>query len=374
LTARGVPFVDLSRAWSDLRDDVIAAVERVASRGAFILGDELREFEAAFAAYCEADHAVGVSSGTAALELALRGLGVGPGDEVVTVANTYVATVEAIAKTGARPVFVDIDQATQCMDPAALEAALGSRTKVVIPVHLYGRPAPMPEIAALCDGRGVAVLEDACQAHGARLDGRRIGSWGLAAAFSFYPTKNLGAFGDGGAVATDDPDIAAAVRSLRRHGTTPDDANHHVRADGGTERLDNLQAAILNVKLESLEQSIAERRAAADRYRQLLDSLPLDLPAGDPAGGTHVYHLFVVRVDDRDGVRAALAERGVETAIHYPTPCHLQPGWQPLGYREGDLPETERAAARIVSLPLFPGIRADEQERVAETLATVLER
>jgi dTDP-4-amino-4,6-dideoxygalactose transaminase len=368
-----VPFVDLGRTWGEIRAEVLAATDRVASHGDFILGRELDRFEAELAAYCGAREAVGVSSGTAALELALRALEVGPDSEVVTVANTYIATVEAIAATGARPVFVDVDPDTNCMEPALLAGALTPRTAAVIPVHLYGRPAPVGDVLHVCADRGIHVVEDACQAHGARLDGKPAGSLGVAGAFSFYPTKNLGAFGDGGAVVTDDPAVAAIVRSLRRHGTVADDPNHHVRAGGGTERLDNLQAAILRLKLAALERVNEERRATADRYRHLLGSLPVELPPGDPPDGRHVYHLFVVELDERDRVRRALFEAGVDTAIHYPTPCHLQPGWRFLGYGAGDLPVTERKAARILSLPLFAGIRPDEQERVADALADALQ-
>jgi dTDP-4-amino-4,6-dideoxygalactose transaminase len=362
-----LPLFDLRRRWPMLREEAMATFERVAAAGAFSLGEELEAFEAEWAAYCGSRHAVGVSSGTAAIELALRALGVGPGDEVVTVAHTFVATVEAIAATGARPVLVDIDPATRCIDPAAAYAAIGPRTTAVVAVHLYGRPAPMDELDAL----GVPVIEDAAQAHGATLGGRRVGSLGTAGCFSFYPTKNLGAMGDGGAVVTDDDDLAAAVRSLRHHGAAPDDANRHVRR-GGTERLDNLQAAILRLKLRHLDDDNEHRRAIAERYREALGDLPLGLPPDDAPEGRAVNHLFVVDVDDRDRVRAALRNSGVLAGVHYPTPVHLQPGWRRLGLGPGDLPATERFAARALSLPCFPGMREEEQHRVVDALRRIL--
>ncbi len=362
-----LPLFDLRRQWPMLREQTMAAFERIAAAGAFSLGEELEAFEAEWAAYCETRHAVGVANGTAAIELTLRGLGIGPGDEVITVAHTFVATVEAITATGARPVLVDIDPATRCIDPAAARAAMGPRTTAVVAVHLYGHPAPMDMLSAL----GVPVIEDAAQAHGATLGGRRVGSLGAAGCFSFYPTKNLGAMGDGGAVVTDDDDLAPAVRSLRHHGAAPDDANRHVRW-GGTERLDNLQAAILRLKLRHLDSDNEHRRLIADRYRKALGDLPLGLPPDDEPEGRAVHHLFVVDVDERDRVRAALRKDGVLAGAHYPTPVHLQPGWRWLGLRPGDLPATERAGARVLSLPCFPGMREEEQERVVDALRRAL--
>ncbi len=362
-----VPLFDLGRQWTRLRDDALAAFERVASTGVFNLGADLEAFEAEWAAFCGTRHAVGVSSGTAAIELALRALGVGPGDEVITVAHTFVATVEAIAATGARPVLVDIDPATRCIDPAAVRMAIGPRTAAVVPVHLYGRLAPMGELLSL----GVPIVEDAAQAHGATVDGRRAGSMGIAGCFSFYPTKNLGAMGDGGAVVSDDEHVAAAVRSLRHHGSAPDDANRHERC-GGTERLDNLQAAMLRLKLRRLDSDNDHRRRIAARYRELLFGLPVELPPDDPPSGRGVYHLFVVELDARDNVRAELHAAGVLASVHYPTPVHLQPAWRWLETGPGDLPATERAAARVLSLPVFPGMRDDEVERVAGALQRAL--
>ena len=362
-----LPLFDLARQWPALRDDAMEVFERIGRTGAFSLGAELRAFEAEFAEYCGSRHCIGLANGTVAIELALAAAGAGPGTEVITVPHTFIATVEAIDATGATPVLVDIDPVTRCIDPAALERAITPNTVAVVPVHLYGRPAPMDEILRLCEAAGIAVVEDTAQAHGALLSGRRAGSIGTAGAFSFYPTKNLGALGDGGAVVTDDDDVAARVRSLRHHGSAPDDANRHERP-GGTERLDNLQAALLSLKLPRLDDDNEQRRAAAERYRDRLEGLPLTLPPEDEPEMRSVYHLFVVELDDRDRVRAALAEDGIGAGVHYPTPVHLQPGWRHLGFSPGDLPAAERAASRVLSLPCFPGIQDDEIDRVAGSL------
>ena len=362
---------DLARQWPGLRDDAMRTFERIAAAGDFSLGADLATFEEEFAAYCETAYCVGVASGTAALALALRAVGAGPGSEVVTVAHTFVATVEAIAATGAQPVLVDIDRATRCMDPVALRAALTPQTVAVVPVHLYGRPAPMEAIRAACEPAGVAVVEDAAQAHGARLDGRRAGSMGAAGCFSFYPTKNLGAMGDGGAVVTHDRDIAETVRSLRHHGSAPGDANRHEQV-GGTERLDTLQAALLRLKLPRLDAENDERRRIAERYREELADLPLDLPAPDGPGERSAHHLFVGEVQQRDRIRDALRRDGIHAGVHYPTPVHLQPAWRALGYAPGDLPTSERAAMRALSLPIYPGLRDEEVGRVCGALRRAL--
>ncbi|MGH2839100.1 MAG: DegT/DnrJ/EryC1/StrS family aminotransferase [Thermoleophilaceae bacterium] len=351
-----VPFIDLGRAHEPLQAELAATFERIARSGAFTLGAELEEFEATFAGYCGAAHCVGTSDGTEALRLALVALGAGPGREVVSVPSTFIAAFEAIAATGARPALVDIDPATRCMDPERLAAMVGPETAAVMPVHLYGRPAPMPDILAACDG--VPVLEDAAQAHGYPLSG-------AAAAFSFYPTKNLGALGDGGAVVTDDADLAAEVRSMRHHGHAPGDANAHVRV-GATSRLDNLQAALLSVKLPHLDRWNEQRREAAARYRDALSDLPVELP---PEEG--VFYVFAIELDDRDHVRQALREAGIGTGVHYPRPAHLNPAWSHLG-SQGDFPAAERLAERTLSLPMFPGIQPEEIERVAAALRAAL--
>ena len=370
--ARGpIPLFDVGRAFGAIRDEAVAVFTGLAERGAFSLGEELERFEQEFAEYCGAAHCVGICDGTDALRLALLGLDVGPGDEVVTAPLTFIATAEAIAGTGARVVLADVDPATRTLDPGAVGAVLTERTRAVLPVHLYGRPAPMAEIGRLAASSGASVVEDAAQAHGATLDGVRTGALGDAAGFSFYPTKNLGAMGDGGAVVCRDAEVAAAVRSLRHHGAAPDDANRHVRK-GSTARLDNLQAAFLRLKLRRLDADNEERRAAAAAYRERLADLPLTLPPDDPADGRQVFHLFVVEVDERDRVLAELRGQGIGAAIHYPTPVHLQPAWADLGYEQGAFPAAERLASRILSLPIFPGITEDEIDRVAAALRAAL--
>jgi dTDP-4-amino-4,6-dideoxygalactose transaminase len=366
-----LPLFDLTRRWQNERDAAIAVFERIAADGAFTLGDDLAAFEAEFAGFCGTKHCVGVANGTVAIELALRACGAGPGTEVVTVSHTFVATVEAIAATGAKPVLVDIDPATRCMDPALLCDALTAQTVAVVPVHLYGRPADMERIAWSCSSRGVAIVEDAAQSHGALLDGRRTGSIGAVGCFSFYPTKNLGGYGDGGAVVAGDDEVAATVRSLRHHGSAPTDANEHRRV-GRSERLDNLQAALLRLRLHDLDADNDARRALAARYRERLAGLPIDLPPEDLPGMVSAHHLFVVEVDERDAVRARLRDGGVMAGVHYPTPVHLQPGWRHLGYAPGDLPACERAAARVLSLPLFVGMHAGEVDRVCSVLEGAL--
>jgi dTDP-4-amino-4,6-dideoxygalactose transaminase len=369
--ATAVPFVDLTRGWPAVRERALDQLDALGRRGAFILGPELEEFESAWARYCMTEHCVGVSSGTSALHLALLALGIGPGDEVVTVSSTYIATIEAILDTGATPVFAEIDPQTRLVSPESLSAALTERTAAAVVVHLYGRPAPIAQLADLCRRAGIALVEDAAQAHGARVAGRRVGSWGDAGAFSFYPSKNLGALGDGGAVVTDREDVADAVRSLRTHGTVPHDLNRHVR-DGTTARLDNLQAAFLMLKLPTLDAANAERRRLAAAYREALAGLPLGLPPEDPLDGEQVFHLFAVEVEDRDVVRAALTEAGIGTGVHYPLPVHLQPVWRARGHRPGELPVSERLAETILSLPLFPGLAVGEMNRVATALAGAL--
>lgn len=362
-----VPLVDLGRQYAPIAEHARSVFDRIAGSGAFILGTELEAFEAEFAGYCGAEHCVGVGNGTDALKLALQAMGVQPGAEVIAPAMTFIATIEAIDAAGARPVLVDVDPETRNLDPAGVAAAIGPDTKAIVPVHLYGRPAPMAELA----DHGIPMLEDAAQAHGATLDGRRAGSLGSCAAFSFYPTKNLGAMGDGGAVTTDDAEVAEVVRSLRHHGASPDDANAHVRP-GWTARLDNLQAALLRLKLPHLDGWNRDRRDAADRYREALAGFEgIVLPPGDPEGGTQVFHLFVVELDDRDRVLAQLREDGIGAAVHYPTPVHLQPAWSALG-EPGQFPNAERLAQRALTLPVFAGMRPAEVDRVVGALRTAV--
>jgi len=357
-----VPYFDLKAQAAALREDVLAALERVCQSASFILGEEVREFEKEFAAYCGVQHCVGLNSGTSALHLALLAVGVGPGDEVITTPNTFAATAEAIFYVGARPVFVDIDPATANLNPQKIEPALSSRTKAIVPVHLYGRPADMAPILEIAERHGLAVIEDACQAHGARYRGRRVGSLGRVAAFSFYPTKNLAAYGEGGALTTDDDRIAALARNLRDHGQT--ERYHHERL-GFNYRLEAFQGAVLRVKMKRLEAWNARRKAIAECYRTLLANAKVGMPCDDPQNESACC-LFAVYVDNRDAVRAALRARGVETAIYYELPLHLQPAFAGLGYAPGSLPHAERACQRVLNLPLFPEL-TDEQVRCAGT-------
>jgi dTDP-4-amino-4,6-dideoxygalactose transaminase len=359
-----VPFMDLDRIHRPLMARFQEAMARVVTQGDFILGRDLEEFERGFASFCETPHAVGVGSGTDALHLALRAVGIGPGDEVITVPNTFVATPFAVSYTGAVPVFADVDPDTGLMDPDTVAAAVTPRTKAVIPVHLFGYPAPMGGILDLAASRDLLVIEDACQAHGARLGGRRAGTFGLAGCFSFYPAKNLGAFGDGGMVVTADDGLAARLRSLRNY-ASPRKYEHDEL--GFNCRLDTLQAAVLSVKLAELERWNRERREAADQYRrELAGSNVVLFPRRE--GEEEVYHLFVVRVGDRDRIRAFLGERGVGTGIHYPVPLHLTPAYRCLGHGPGSFPVAERLAGEILSLPIFPGITPVEVSRVVECL------
>ena len=357
-----IPFLDLKRQHAALNDELIAAAERVIDGSAFVLGPEGRALETELARLCGATHGVGVGSGTDALRLALTALGVGAGDEVITPAFSFVASATTIVMAGARPVFVDVDRETLTLDVAALERALTPRTKVVMPVHLYGHPAAIDRITAIARARGVAVLEDAAQAVGATWQGRPIGGWGDAACLSFYPTKNLGACGDAGMLLTTRDDVAEHVRRLRHHGDSG--RYHHVEL-GYCTRLDELQAALLRVKLRRLRQWEERRRAIAAEYLEALAHLPLELPV-ERAGARHVYHLFTVRHPQRDALVAALSELGVGTAVHYP---RAVPG-QPLFGEDGAArwPEAWRAAREVVSLPCFPEMTEAEVAGVIDAV------
>jgi dTDP-4-amino-4,6-dideoxygalactose transaminase len=321
-------------------------------------------FEEEFARYCDVAHAVGVDSGTSALELALRAYDIGPGDEVITAANTFVATAFAISHAGATPVLVDVDPSTSALDPALIAAAVSRRTRAIIPVHLYGQIAPMEAVTAIAREHGLVVIEDACQAHGARAHGRRAGSFGDAAAFSFYPSKNLGAQGDGGIVVTPHDDIAQRLRLLRNYGTTE---KYRSEIVGFNRRLDTLQAAMLRVKLVHLDDWNVARRGHAAHYDRLLEDVALVRPVVAD-GGEPVWHLYVVRTAERDRVRAQLDARGIQTGIHYPIPVHLQPAYRDLGHGPGDFPVTERLADEIISLPMYPEMSPEAVERVADAL------
>jgi len=344
--------------------EIDQAIVRVLERGRYILGEEAAAFEHEFADYLGVRFGVGVGSGTEALHLALRACGVGPGDEVITVAHTAVATVAAIELCGATPVLMDIDPRSFTLDPTKLEAAITPATRAVIPVHLYGQSADLGPILSIARKRRVRVIEDCAQSHGAMYDGRRTGAWGDMACFSFYPTKNLGAIGDGGFVATDDPQLAENARLLREYGWRE---RYVSDVAGWNTRLDELQAAILRVKLRALDADNARRRCLAAMYDEWLAACPVVLPMEMPYG-QHVYHLYVVRAERRDALRVFLKERGIGSLIHYPVPVHLQPAYRGRLGDVGSLPETERAARDVLSLPMFPELTEAEVRQVAEAV------
>lgn len=356
-----IPLGDLRREYAQIRSEIDAAVDRVLRRGWFILGEEGEAFEAEWADYCGVAHAVGVGNGTDAIQLALRAAGIGPGDEVVVPALTAAFTALAVSMAGATPVFADVDLDRYTLDPAAFEAAITSRTAAVIPVHLYGCPAEMESIVQVARRHNLLVLEDAAQAHGARYQGRRVGALGDVAAFSFYPTKNLGAYGDAGALVTDDPALAEKARMLR-HGGQRRTYEHEL--PGTNSRLDEIQAAILRVKLQHLDAWSERRRGLAACYNTgLRDVAKLALPI-TPDGVEHVFHLYVVRTLPRDALHDYLAGTGVSTGVHYPKGVHLQQAYANLGYKEGSCPNAESAASEVLSLPVFPQLSFHEVEQI----------
>ena len=363
-----VPYADLKGQYASLREEILAALDRVGSKAAFILGEEVQQFEQEFAAYCEVKHCVALSSGTGALHLALLGMGVQAGDEVITTPNTFIATAEVISYTGARPVFVDIDPRTANLDPGKIEAAVTPRTRAILPVHLYGLAAEMDPILEIAARHKLAVIEDACQAHGARYHGRRVGGIASAGAFSFYPTKNLGAYGEGGALTTNDDELAALARSLRSNGES---RRYFHDLIGYNYRMQGFQGAVLRVKLPRLDAWNARRKKLAEIYRCTLAGARVELQEGG-AAGERVDHLLVVYVDGRDAVRARLEERGIQTSIHYPLPIHLQKPYQALGYRRGDLPQAERACERVISMPLYPEMSDEQAAYAARTLREIV--
>ena len=361
-----IPILDLTRQYADLKTEIDAAVEAVFRGGHYIMGPNVKAFEGELAAYIGSPYALGVNSGTDALHLALRALSVGPGDEVITTPFTFVATTEAIGIVGATPVFVDIDPATFNIDPAAIEAAITPRTKAILPIHLYGHPAPMAAIMAIARRHGLAVVEDCAQAIGATIDGKFVGTFGNAGCFSFFPSKNLGAYGDGGMIATGDAALADRMRSLRAHGGR---VKYHHEELGLNSRLDEVQAAILRVKLPRLERWTAARRAVAERYDRAFAGMgALTTPVQTP-GTRHVFHQYTVRVAARDAVRAQLEADGVQTMIYYPVPLHMQEVHRNLGYGAGAFPASEHAAQEALSLPMFPELRDEVQDRVIATLS-----
>jgi dTDP-4-amino-4,6-dideoxygalactose transaminase len=362
-----VPFLDLGAQVRSIRGEIDQAIAKVLDSTQFVLGEEVAAFEREFAQAHGAAYGVAVNSGTSALHLALLAAGIGPGDEVITVPNTFVATVAAICYTGAKPVYVDVDPVTFNMDPAKFEAAIGPRTKAVLPVHLYGQPADMDPISEIARRHGLVVVEDAAQAHLARYQGRSVGALGALACFSFYPGKNLGAYGEGGMVLTSNEAHAKTIRMLRDWGQ---DRKYHHALAGYNYRMEGMQGAILRVKLRHLEQWTEQRRAHAARYAQLLEGAGVGIPAEAP-GRRHVWHIYAVRTSDREGVMKALAEQGVQTGIHYPIPVHLQPGYADPRYGKGTFPHAERAADEVMSLPMYPEMTEDHLQTVNRALRAI---
>jgi dTDP-4-amino-4,6-dideoxygalactose transaminase len=360
-----IPFVDLQSQYRVIADEVRAAIEPVMANTRFILGEEVRLFEQEFAAFCAARHCVGVANGTDALHLIVRAMGIGPGDEVITQTNSFIATAIGISYAGATPVLVDCDPATYQMDVSKLDAAITPRTKAIIPVHLYGQPADMDAVLAMARRHNLRVIEDACQAHGATYRGRPVGGLGDAAAFSFYPGKNLGAYGDGGGITTNDEALATRLRAFRDYGQT---VKYHHDFQGYNSRLDTIQAAILRVKLKRLAGWNQSRQRAAATYAKALGRIGVE-PPRQVANGTHIWHLYVVQVANRAKVQKRLADAGVATGIHYPVPIHLQKAYANLGYKRGVFPVAEASADRILSLPMFPELTDAQVEYVVNELA-----
>ncbi len=362
-----VPFVDLKAQYLSIKSEVDAAIQGVLNSCQFTLGQEVAAFEEEFAAYSASKFGLGVNTGTSALHLSLLAAGIGPGDEVITVPFTFVATASAIHYTGAKPVFVDVDPETLTMDPEKIAAAITPRTKAIIPVHLYGQPADMDPIMAVARRNGLVVIEDACQAHGAEYKGRRAGSIGDMGCFSFYPGKNLGAYGEGGLVTTDNAEFARTIRMLRDWGA--EKKYQHV-LKGYNYRLEGLQGAVLRVKLRHLEAWTEARRAAAARYDRLFANSGIAKPATAP-NVRHVYHIYAVRTGQRQAWQDHLNSRGIQSGVHYPFPVHLLPAYADLGYKVGDFPCSERAAAEVLSLPMYPEITAPMQEEVVRAVLEV---
>ena len=373
-----IPILDLTRQYRAIRSEINSAILRVLESGRFILGPEVEEFEKEIASYLGAKHAIGVASGTDALLLSLKALGIGPGDKVIVPSFTFFATAGVVVNAGAEPVFADIDPLTYNIDPGHVrglldEGGLAGKVKAIIPVHLYGQPADMDELMRIAAEHDIYVIEDAAQAIGAEYKGRKVGTIGHLGCFSFFPTKNLGAYGDGGLVVTNDDELAEKVRMLRVHGSKPKYYHHLV---GTNSRLDALQAAILRVKLPHLNEWTLARQKIAARYDELLgDIAAIKLPYRAP-DRTHIFHQYTIRVlnGQRDALRRHLKEEGIGTQIYYPLPLHLQPCFRSLGYKEGDLPESERASHEILSLPMFPELTDEEQEYVVREIKAFINR
>ncbi len=362
-----VPLIDLTTQHQKLQPEINRAIQGIFDRADFILGQDVTRFEEEFASYCGAKYAVGVDNGLSALELSLRAFGVGPGDEVIVPTHTFTATAAAITFTGAKPVFVDADPLTFNIDTTKIEDAITPRTKAILPVHLYGLPADMNMILGIAEKHGLVVIEDACQAHGAKYKGMMTGSMGNATAFSFYPTKNLGACGDGGIVTTNNEKVADTIRALRNCGQRVKNV-HELRP--ANHRLDTIQAAILRAKLPHLNEWTEARRRLAALYDKLLAGSPVVTPV-EPPGYQHVYHLYVIRSQNRDALQAHLKERGIGTAIHYPTPVHLQPFYAKNGHTPGQFPVAEKICSEILSLPMYPELTEEQVEIVASEIVSL---
>jgi len=362
---RKIPLVDLAAQYRLIKSEIDEAVSRVLTNTNFIMGKEVTDFELNFAGFCGVKFAIGVGNGTDALYIALRALGIGAGDEVITVPNTFIATTEAISMTGAKPVFVDVDESSFTIDADKIENAVTSKTKAIIPVHLYGRVCDMEKIKAIAQKRGLKIIEDAAQAHGAARGDIKAGSFSDAGCFSFYPGKNLGAAGDAGAVVTNNADLAAKMKMLRNHGR---EKKHIHEFEGVNSRLDTIQAAILDVKLKHLAGWVQKRNEKAWNYCKLLaDCKGIKLPE-IPKDVYHAWHLFVIRCKFRDKLKDALENENISCGIHYPVPLHLQPAYRHLNYKEGDFPVSERLAKEILSLPIYPELTADDQNRICEVI------
>jgi dTDP-4-amino-4,6-dideoxygalactose transaminase len=365
-----IPFLDLKTQYRQIEAELKPVLENIMANGAFIGGPEVTAFEAEFAAYCGSPYCVGLNSGTDALRFAMMTLGIKPGDEVITVANTFIATTETITQAGGKPVFVDIDPATCTIDVSRIEAKVTPRTRAIIPVHLYGQPADMDPIMEIARRHHLAVIEDACQAHGALYKGRKAGTIGAVGCFSFYPGKNLGAFGDAGAAVTSDERIAAQMRMLREHGQS---RKYYHDMEGYTARLDAIQAAVLRLKLKRLEAWTRSRRENAKLYDRLLEGIPGISFVQEAAYSQSVYHLYVILTDDRDGLQKYLGEKGIGTGLHYPLPLHLQKAYEHMVLKKGALPVTERTAERLLSLPMFAELTAEQIAYVASCVREYVE-
>jgi len=361
-----VPYLDLKAQYRSIKPEIDAAIAHVLDTAQFVLGSEVAAFEKEFAQSCGAAECIALNSGTSALHLALLAAGIGPGDEVITVPFTFIASVASICYAGARPVLVDIEPRTFNLDPAAIEAAITPRTRAILPVHLYGHPADMDPILEIARRRGLLVIEDAAQAHGAQYKGRPVGTIGDLACFSFYPTKNLGAYGEAGAVTTNNPDYARTVRMLRDWGQ---DRKYHHLLRGYNYRMEGLQGAILRVKLRHLEAWTQARRKVAAQYDRELRDCGFELPVEMP-WARHVYHVYTLRAHERDGLQSALLAEGTQTAIHYAIPAHLQPAYSDLGYTKGSFPQAEAAAQQVLSLPIYPELSAEAVIQVADAMKT----